>query len=157
MRKALLVIALSIGWLSLVYPNPFRNIQQDYKKGVIDFNTAVRYKGYHLISPQKLPFKYYSGGTGDAIKSLTPHLLEIANNIHLFLPTEQQDINQILARPTYLPLERETDHFKIHAKDHHSRRGLLGMVARRRRLLNYLKRGNPERYQNLIQSLGIRR
>ena len=49
------------------------------------------------------------------------------------------------------------EHFKAHAKDHHSRRGLLSMVARRRRLLNYLKRTNPERYKTLIQSLGIRR
>jgi small subunit ribosomal protein S15 len=50
-----------------------------------------------------------------------------------------------------------TDHFKTHRKDHHSRRGLLSMVARRRRLLNYLKASSPERYQTLIQSLGIRR
>ena len=49
------------------------------------------------------------------------------------------------------------DHFKLHRKDHHSRRGLLSMVARRRRLLKYLKSRNPERYKNLIQSLGIRR
>lgn len=49
------------------------------------------------------------------------------------------------------------DHFKAHQKDHHSRRGLLSMVARRRRLLKYLKSRNPERYKNLIQSLGIRR
>src|SRR5262245_946699 len=49
------------------------------------------------------------------------------------------------------------DHFKLHQKDHHSRRGLLSMVARRRRLLKYLKSRNPERYKNLIQSLGIRR
>ncbi len=49
------------------------------------------------------------------------------------------------------------DHFKSHSKDHHSRRGLLSMVARRRRLLKYLKSRNPERYKNLIQSLGIRR
>lgn len=50
-----------------------------------------------------------------------------------------------------------TDHFKTHQKDHHSRRGLLDMVAQRRRLLKYLKSRNPERYKNLIQSLGIRR
>ncbi len=50
-----------------------------------------------------------------------------------------------------------TEHFKTHKKDHHSRRGLLGMVARRRRLLDYLKRKNPEGYRSLIQSLGIRR
>ena len=48
------------------------------------------------------------------------------------------------------------DHFKAHQKDHHSRRGLLLMVAQRRRLLKYLKSRNPERYKNLIQSLGIR-
>ena len=50
-----------------------------------------------------------------------------------------------------------TEHFKTHQKDHHSRRGLLTMVARRRKLLNYLKDRNPERYKTLIQSLGIRR
>ena len=50
-----------------------------------------------------------------------------------------------------------TEHFKTHQKDHHSRRGLLGMVARRRRLLDYVKRKEPSRYQRLIQSLGIRR
>lgn len=50
-----------------------------------------------------------------------------------------------------------TEHFKTHKKDHHSRRGLLIMVARRRKLLDYLKRGSPERYKNLILSLGIRR
>jgi small subunit ribosomal protein S15 len=50
-----------------------------------------------------------------------------------------------------------TEHFKTHQKDHHSRRGLLTMVAQRRRLLKYLKSRNPERYKTLIQSLGIRR
>ena len=50
-----------------------------------------------------------------------------------------------------------TEHFKTHLKDHHSRRGLLAMVARRRRLLDYLKRKSPEKYRSLIQSLGIRR
>lgn len=50
-----------------------------------------------------------------------------------------------------------TEHFKTHKKDHHSRRGLLMLVARRRKLLDYLKRTSPERYKNLILSLGIRR
>ena len=50
-----------------------------------------------------------------------------------------------------------TEHFKTHNKDHHSRRGLLAMVARRRRLLKYLKGKSPERYQALIQKLGLRR
>ena len=50
-----------------------------------------------------------------------------------------------------------TEHLKGHQKDHHSRRGLLGMVARRRKLINYLKDRDLERYKALIQSLGIRR
>ncbi len=50
-----------------------------------------------------------------------------------------------------------TEHFKTHKKDHHSRRGLLTMVAQRRRLLNYLKTEAPERYKSLIQELGLRR
>jgi small subunit ribosomal protein S15 len=50
-----------------------------------------------------------------------------------------------------------TEHFKTHRKDHHSRKGLLTMVAQRRRLLNYLKSRSPERYKDLIQALGIRR
>jgi small subunit ribosomal protein S15 len=50
-----------------------------------------------------------------------------------------------------------TEHFKTHKKDHHSRRGLLTMVARRRRLLDYLKSRSPERYKALIVSIGIRR
>ena len=50
-----------------------------------------------------------------------------------------------------------TEHFKSHQKDHHSRLGLLTMVARRRRLLKYLKGSSPERYKELISRLGIRR
>ena len=50
-----------------------------------------------------------------------------------------------------------TEHLKSHKKDNHSERGLLTMVSRRRRLLNYLKDRSPERYKALIQSLGIRR
>ena len=50
-----------------------------------------------------------------------------------------------------------SDHFKSHAKDHHSRRGLLRIVSQRRRLLEYLRRSDPVRYQELIQRLGLRR
>lgn len=50
-----------------------------------------------------------------------------------------------------------TDHFKTNAKDHHSRRGLLKLVSRRRRLLDYLKRESPERYHGLIERLGLRK
>ncbi len=50
-----------------------------------------------------------------------------------------------------------TEHFKSHAKDHHSRRGLLKMVGRRRRLLDYLKKNSVERYRTIIEKLGIRK
>ena len=50
-----------------------------------------------------------------------------------------------------------SEHFKAHEKDHHSRRGLLALVSRRRRLLNYLRRNGPDRYQALIDRLGLRR
>ncbi len=55
-------------------------------------------------------------------------------------------------RITYL-----TEHFKSHKKDHHSRRGLLKLVGQRRQLLNYLKRKNIERYNTVIERLGLRR
>ena len=55
-------------------------------------------------------------------------------------------------RITYL-----TEHFKTHAKDHHSRRGLLKLVGQRRRLLDYLKLKDSERYAELIRRLGIRK
>lgn len=55
-------------------------------------------------------------------------------------------------RITYL-----TEHFKIHKKDHHSRRGLLKLVGQRRRLLDYLKSKDAERYKVIINKLGLRR
>ncbi len=50
-----------------------------------------------------------------------------------------------------------TGHFKSHKKDHHSRRGLLRMVSRRRKLLDYLKGRNPDAYRTLIEKLGLRK
>ena len=55
-------------------------------------------------------------------------------------------------RITYL-----TEHFKTHKKDHHSRRGLLKLVGQRRKLLNYLKKSDLSRYQQIIKELGIRK
>lgn len=55
-------------------------------------------------------------------------------------------------RITYL-----TEHFRTHKKDHHSRRGLLKIVGQRRRLLDYLKKKDVERYRTVIKELGIRR
>ena len=54
-------------------------------------------------------------------------------------------------------IQELTEHFKIHKKDHHSRRGLLKLVNRRRSLLDYLHRKDAERYKALIQKLGLRR
>ena len=50
-----------------------------------------------------------------------------------------------------------SEHFKVHKKDHHSRRGLLGMINNRRKLLKYLKGKNEEGYQKLIKKLGLRK
>ena len=50
-----------------------------------------------------------------------------------------------------------TEHLKVHKKDHHSRRGLLMLVGRRRRLLNYVKNKNVKRYRTIIEVLGLRR
>ena len=49
-----------------------------------------------------------------------------------------------------------TEHFKVHKKDHHGRRGLMLLVGKRRRLLEYLKRTDLERYRSLIEELGLR-
>jgi small subunit ribosomal protein S15 len=54
-------------------------------------------------------------------------------------------------------IDHLTEHLKVHGKDHHSRRGLLMLVGRRRRLLDYLRRNDVERYRALIAKLGLRR
>ena len=50
-----------------------------------------------------------------------------------------------------------TEHFKAHVKDHHSRQGLLKMVSQRRKLLDYLRRSNSDRYRKVIDQLGLRK
>jgi len=66
--------------------------------------------------------------------------------------SSEVQIALLSARISYL-----TEHFKTHKKDHHSRRGLLKLVGQRRRLLDYLRRQDRERYQRVITRLGIRR
>jgi small subunit ribosomal protein S15 len=61
-------------------------------------------------------------------------------------------ISLLTERISYL-----NDHFRVHRKDHSSRRGLLVMVGKRKRLLDYLRRRNPESYRQVIQRLGIRK
>ncbi len=64
----------------------------------------------------------------------------------------QVQVALITSRIAYLQ-----DHFKSHKKDHHSRRGLLKLVGRRRRLLEYIKKKDVQEYRELIQELGIRK
>lgn len=84
-------------------------------------------------------------------------------------PQKQQTVEQFRVHPTDTGspevqvallsqrIEHLTGHFKVHVKDHHSRRGLLKLVGQRRRLLDYLRNSDFGRYQNLIQRLGIRK
>ncbi len=66
--------------------------------------------------------------------------------------SSEVQIALLTKRVTYL-----TEHFKTHSKDHHSRRGLLKMVSKRRKLLDHLKKEDISRYQSIILKLGIRR
>jgi small subunit ribosomal protein S15 len=74
---------------------------------------------------------------------------------HRLHPTDRGSapvqIALLTARINYL-----TDHFRAHKKDHHSRQGLLKMVGRRRRLLDYLRRTDVEKYREIIKDLGLR-
>ena len=66
--------------------------------------------------------------------------------------SSEVQIALLTKRVTYL-----TEHFKTHSRDHHSRRGLLKMVSKRRKLLDHLKKEDVSRYQSIILKLGIRR
>lgn len=80
---------------------------------------------------------------------------EIMDNFQLHendTGSPEVQIALLSARIQYL-----TGHFKIHKKDHHSRRGLLKLVGRRRKLLDYLKNKEIDRYRSIIERLGIRR
>lgn len=80
---------------------------------------------------------------------------EIMDNFQLHendTGSPEVQIALLSARIQYL-----TEHFKVHKKDHHSRRGLLKLVGRRRKLLDYLKNKEIERYRSIIERLGIRR
>jgi small subunit ribosomal protein S15 len=80
---------------------------------------------------------------------------DIINNFQLHevdTGSPEVQIALLSARIEYL-----TEHFKMHKKDHHSRRGLLKLVGKRRRLLDYLKKKEVERYRSVIQRLGLRK
>ena len=80
---------------------------------------------------------------------------DVINNFRLHevdTGSPEVQIALLSARIEYL-----TEHFKAHKKDHHSRRGLLKLVGRRRRLLDYLRKKDVERYRSVIQRLGLRK
>ena len=80
---------------------------------------------------------------------------EVINNFQLHevdTGSPEVQIALLSARIEYL-----TEHFKMHKKDHHSRRGLLKLVGKRRRILDYLKNKDLERYRSVIQRLGLRK
>jgi small subunit ribosomal protein S15 len=85
----------------------------------------------------------------------TEHKQELINRYRLHdgdTGSPEVQVAILSERITYL-----TDHFKSHAKDHHSRRGLIKLVGQRRRLLNYLKNKDIDRYRTLIEQLGLRK
>lgn len=80
---------------------------------------------------------------------------DVINNFQLHAVdtgSPEVQIALLSARIEYL-----TEHFKSHKKDHHSRRGLLKLVGKRRRLLDYLRKKDVERYRSVIQRLGLRK
>ncbi|HVO68067.1 MAG TPA: 30S ribosomal protein S15 [Syntrophales bacterium] len=80
---------------------------------------------------------------------------EVINNFQLHevdTGSPEVQIALLSARIEYL-----TEHFKMHKKDHHSRRGLLKLVGKRRRILDYLKKKDLDRYRTVIQRLGLRK
>src|SRR5712691_7053015 len=90
-------------------------------------------------------------GTSGAA-SQTQHLIESYRRHDTDTGSPEVQVALLSDRIGYL-----TEHFKSHAKDHHSRRGLLKLVSRRRRLLDYLRTESPDRYHRLIERLGIRK
>ena len=86
--------------------------------------------------------------------ALTPKAEIIAKHGHKDGDTGSPEVQIALLTDR---IQHLTDHLKIHAKDHHSRRGLLMLVGRRRRMLDYLRDIDVERYRTLIAELGLRR
>jgi small subunit ribosomal protein S15 len=86
----------------------------------------------------------YEAGKADLVKQYRTHDTDTGS--------PEVQVALLTSRIAYL-----TDHFQSNAKDHHSRRGLLQLVGRRRRLLEYLRSESPERYRKLIERLGLRK
>jgi small subunit ribosomal protein S15 len=102
------------------------------------------------------PFAHVGGvGGGSAVSISSEHKSEVIESYR----THDTDTGSPEVQIALLTkrIEHLTEHFKVHAKDHHSRQGLLKMVGQRRRLLDYLKRKNPDRYRQIISRLGLRK
>jgi small subunit ribosomal protein S15 len=89
-----------------------------------------------------------------AATGLPPKAETIAEHRHHGTDTGSPEVQVALLTDR---INHLTDHLKVHTKDHHSRRGLLMLVGRRRRLLDYLKDNDVERYRAIIAKLGLRR
>lgn len=110
---------------------------------VLEYRTAnLQYSRFQAFKESILP-------------NLKPQKSEIINQYRVHdsdTGSPEVQIALLSSRINYL-----TDHFKTHAKDHHSRRGLLKLVGQRRRLLDYLKKTDVNRYRAVIDKLGIRK
>ena len=108
-----------------------------------------------IVSPSPSGAKVLTANKEEVVGLTTEQKQEIIDRYRLHnsdTGSPEVQVAILSERITYL-----TDHFKTHAKDHHSRRGLIKLVGQRRRLLNYLKNTNIERYRALIEQLGLRR
>jgi small subunit ribosomal protein S15 len=113
-------------------------------------NSDIKGRGYGIVNDQKFL------GKGGDLMSLEK---EQKQSIIGSYKTHEKDTGSpevqiaiLSERISYL-----TEHFKTHKNDHHSRRGLLKLVSQRRRLLDYLKDNSKERYQKIVERLGLRR
>jgi small subunit ribosomal protein S15 len=92
---------------------------------------------------------------GDGIFMYKERKLEIIkNHAHHSKDTGSSEVQIAILSERVTEL---TEHMRLHKNDHHTRRGLLKLVSRRRRLLNYLKNNNFDRYKNIVSNLGLRK
>jgi small subunit ribosomal protein S15 len=141
MRRQLGQSCLDFGWV-VRYPILVRKVHRF--AWLIDSPTSARQRGNFLLN---------GGGEAMALSK------ERKNEIIAEYATKQGDTGSPEVQVAVLTEQINTlnDHLRTHKKDHHSRRGLLKMVGRRRNLLTYLRNKDVTRYRELIQRLGLRR
>jgi small subunit ribosomal protein S15 len=118
--------------------------------------TMIQWWGLSRLRPEIEDNTQPSLGKGGQIVVMTPEKKKTVIEDFRTHPSDtgspEVQIALLSERITYL-----TEHFKTHQKDHHSRRGLLKLVGQRRQLLNYLKRKSVDRYNIVVERLGLRR